>query len=210
MGTNLNTVLDEYRVFETAHFIYGEPRWLRLGRRGLFLLSGCGLAYFMTSAATMPFVVTLLLWIVSGLAIVVAVRTPPASIHFASDAQGVYFPSEQKLRIAGPVMAQKWLFVPWSNISSIGVQLLLDEWGNTKCVTFGLRASEDEQRVFFSRTARPGFHEGLPIGNRGSILVGYPSVFRSPYKALAILRNLQRQQTDNRLNPEDVTLRTEH
>lgn len=154
----------------------------------------------------MPIIVTLLLWIVSGLTIVFAVRSSYASIDFASDEQGVYFPSWQKFRITGSVMSQKWLFVPWSNISSIGVQLLLDEWGNTKCVTFGLCANEEEQRVFFSGTARLDFDEGSPSGNRGSILVGYPSAFRSPYKAVAILRSLQRQQTDNMVNPEKVTL----
>lgn len=210
MGTNLNTVLDEYPALKTVHLIYGEPRWLRLGWRGLLLLSGCGLAYFTTSAATMPIVATLLLWIVSGLAIVVAVRSSSASIHFASDAQGVYFPSWQKLRITGPAMSQKWLFVPWSNISSLGVQLSLDECGNTKCVTIGLRASEEEQRVFFKGMAKLDFDEASPIGDSGSILVGFPSAFRSPYKAVTILRDLQRQQTANMGNPEDVTLLVEH
>jgi len=192
----VNTVLDRYPALGDAHFICSEPGWLRIVRRGLFLLSGFGLAYFAISPSTITFLAPLLLWLLSVLAIAVAVRPLSGHIRYVSDSQGVYFPSQQRLWRIGPARPKTWLFVPWSNISKVGVQSLLDEWGYTEGVTFCLRASEEERQVYFSETAVPDLDGISPSGHshRGSILIGYPSPFISPYKIAAILLRFQHQQ----------------
>jgi hypothetical protein len=207
---SVNTVLDDYPALAAAQFISGRPRWLDAVSRAVLLLSGGGLAYLATSISTIPSLAALLLWIVSGLAILVAVRPWSASIDYAGDAHGVYFPSRQSFGIVGRTKPPTWLFVPWSNVSNIGVQPLLDESGNAKGVTFCLRASDDERRVYFSGTAMLDLDERSPIGQRGSILVGYRSAFKSPYKIAATLRSLQRRQTDGIVTAGDVSLLTGH
>ncbi|MFZ4539128.1 hypothetical protein [Propionivibrio sp.] len=191
-GHGENTVLDEFPVFSSAHFICAEPRWLGTALRGLLLLSGLGIAYIATTAPNLPSTINLLLWIASGLAILGAIMLSPDSIHYASDPQGVYFPSRERSGIFGPSRPQTWLFVPWSNITSLCASLLLNESGNTKGVIFSLRASEEERRVYFTGTTMPTHDKGLLIGDRSTILVGFPSAFKSPYKIAELLHSFRR------------------
>lgn len=191
----MNTVLDRYPALSSEHFICREPRWVGVARRAAFLLSGCGLALFLTRAPSIPFVATVLLWIVSGLAAFVAMRPLLGSIRYISDRQGVYFPAQKKLGTVGSTKHQTWLFVPWPNISSISVQLMLDESGSKKGVTFRLCANEEERRRYFSGAAMLNFEAGASSGDGRSILVGYPSGFKSPYKVAAMLSRFQRRHT---------------
>jgi hypothetical protein len=105
--------------------------------------------------------------------------------------------------IVGPAGPQKWLLVPWSNISSICVQQLLVESENTKGVTFCLRASDEDRRVYFARTAMLKHEHLPPVGDHASILVGFPSAFKSPYDIAALLRSFQSRSPDNTSSPDD-------
>lgn len=191
---SLNTVLDGYPALSSDHFICREPRWVGIALRAALLLSGCGLALFLIQAPSIPFVATVLLWIGSGLAVLVATRPLPGSIRYISDPQGVYFPARKRLGSVGSAKDPTWLFVPWPNISSITVQLMLDESGSKKGVTFRLRANDEERRRYFSAAAMLNFGAGASSGDGGSILVGYPSAFKSPYKVAAMLSRFQRRQ----------------
>jgi hypothetical protein len=188
----INTVIDESSVLSAAHVIGSEPRWMGWLRRGLLLLGGFALATIGMPGPHLPGATTLLLWPLAGLAILFALRRTPAAVHYACDQQGVYFPSRQvaKSRAAQP---RRWLLVRWPNISSISVQLLLEESGNAKGVTFRLRASEAEQREYFSGTAMLKVGKENNAGGHADILVGFPSLFQSPHEVAALLFSYQRQ-----------------
>ena len=199
----MNTVLEQFPVLDSAHFICAEPRWLGTVWRGLYLLAGLGMAYLATSVPDIAFATTLLLWFVSGLAILAAMRPARARIYYASDALGVYFPESKSSGIIGPTGPQTWLLVPWSNISSISVQQLLVESENTRGVSFCLRASDEHQRVYFAQTAMLKHEHLPPVGDHASILVGFPSAFKSPYDIVALLRSFQSRSADNMQSPDD-------
>jgi hypothetical protein len=192
----MNTVLEKFPVLDAAHFICAEPRWVGTVWRVLYLLAGLGMAYLATSVPAIAFATTVLLWIVSGLAILAAMRPSRARIYYASDALGVYFPERKSSGIVGPTEPQTWLLVPWSNISSICVQQLLVESENTRGVTFCLRASDEDQRVYFARTAMLKHEHLPPVRDHASILVGFPGAFKSPYDIAALLRSFQSRSAD--------------
>ncbi|MBL8415244.1 MAG: hypothetical protein JNM42_12475 [Propionivibrio sp.] len=199
----MNIVLEKFPVLDAAHFICAEPRWMGTVLRGLYLLAGLGMAYLATFVPAIPIAASLLLWIVSGLAILAAMRPARATIYYASDALGIYFPERKWSGISGFAGPQTWLLVPWSNISSISVQVLLDESGNTKGVTFCLRASDEDQRLYFARTAMLKHEHLPPVGDRASILVGFPSAFKSPYDIAALLRSFQSRSSEKTTSPDD-------
>ena len=191
----MNTVLDGYPSLDSEHFVCGLPRWVLTALLGLFLLSGCGLAYFVTRTPSISFAKTLLLWAASGLAILLVVRPMRGSISFACDLKGAYFPSRIGLKDLASSMPQKWLLVPWSNVFAINVQLVPDESGVKKLVMFRLRANDDERQVFFSGASTLNLETGVSIGKRSSFVVSYPSAFKSPYKIVAILSKFLRRET---------------
>lgn len=199
----MNTVLEQFPVLDSAHFICAEPRWLGTVWRGLYLLAGLGMAYLATSVPDIAFATTLLLWFVTGLAILAAMRPARARIYYASDALGVYFPEGKRSGLIGPSGPQTWLLVPWSNISSIGVQQLPVESENTRGVTFTLLASAEDRRVYFAQTAMLKHEHLPPVGDHASILVGFPSAFKSPYDIVALLRSFQSRSADNTQSPDD-------
>ncbi len=203
---NVNTVLDGYPSLDSDHFVCGVPRWVLTALRGLLLLCGCGLAYFVTQTPSISFAKTLLLWAVSGLAIILVVWPMRGSISFACDPKGAYFPSRKGLKNFASTEPQKWLLVPWSNVFAINVQLVPDESGAKKLVTFRLRANEDERQMFFSGASTLNFETGAPNGRRSTFVVGYPSAFKSPYKIVAILSKLKRRESIYSVKPDDAIL----
>jgi len=206
---SMNAVLEHFPDLAATHFICSEsPFWRRL-TRGFLLLSGGGIACLAWSAQELPWLVTMLLWLASILAIVSAIRMSKELIHYASDAHGVYFPARQKVVAIAAAKPQSWLLVPWPNISRVSVQLVANDSGNTRGVAFCLRASDAEQRVYFSGTAMPDFHEGSG-GDRGSVTVMYPVAFRSPHKIVAILLGFQRRQSKKLPGADEAGLLAGH
>ena len=186
-----NIVLDDDPALSAAHFICREPRYVGMAWRTFWVVLGCVLAYLALSAPMIAGPLRLVFWITSGLGLVAALRQASGTIHFASDSLGVYFPSRQRLVMVRPATPQRWLFVPWSNVSSIGVQLLLDESGSSKGVTFSLCASAEERRVYFPGAATRGVEARSPAGGLALIRVGYPGASGSPDKVVVLLRGLQ-------------------
>jgi hypothetical protein len=194
----MNKVVNEFPGLNTAHFISTESRWPIAVMLGLWVLCGCAFVYLASSASTLPSAAIVFLGIASAL-LLVALLSARGSIHYASDACGVYFPS-RFFWIGGRAKVRTWLFVPWPNISRISVQPLGES--GTKGVAFCLRASDEERRLYFARAATLDL--GDVSGTDSSILVVYPSAFRSPYKIAAILGAF-RQHSEQDYARSDLT-----
>ena len=191
---NDNRVLDAPPDPRSAYLVRNEPRCVNLLRRGLLVLAAGALAWLAISAATLA----LALGIASALALVLALRLPPPAVHFIADALGIYVPPRPTgCGTPGPAETKRWLFVPWTNISGIRVQLLLDESGSAKGVAFSVRASAEQQQLYFSAAAIAGRDQRPPGGDRASIDVGYHSALRSPFKIAATLRRWSAPSADS-------------
>ena len=193
----MNTVLDGYPVLGPEHFVYGVPAWAEAALRGFFLLSGCALAFLVTQIPGTTPATTVFLLAVSGVPIFLALRPVRASVRFACDRHGAYFPSLKGLKKRAWATPRKWLLVPWANVQAIKVQLLPDESGVKKLVTFSLRASDDERQAFFAETSASDFETRAPAGKPVSFLVAFPSAFKSPYKTVAILSRFHRRKAED-------------
>ena len=90
---------------------------------------------------------------------------------FVADEQGIFFPGQDR-----------WLFVPWPNISNIRVVEIMDGESSTG-IAFNLRLSPQEKTEFFRQPLRPADH--LHAGS-AQLAVGYASYPPSP-KALATI-----------------------
>lgn len=162
---------------------------------GSCILSGCALAYWATSACTTVAVAVL----APGIACVVwAVALLPAngSVHYVGNARGLYFPTRRRSWILGRSKTQPWLFVPWSNVLRISVAPLLDESGR-KGVSFSLRVSDEQRRLYFPRAAVLDWGDESRINTACSILVAYPSICKPLHKIVSILCALQRQPEED-------------
>ena len=191
----VNTVVDELPAFNAAHFICAEPRWMVTIAPPLCLLSACVLAYWAGSANRIAAAVILGIGIACAM-LAAALRPTRSAIYYASDARGVYFPSRRNIWKLGRVAPRSWLFVPWSRVSRISVQPLLDESGR-RGVTFCLRASDEQRRRYFSRSATLDAGRDPGIGTDCSILVVFPGAFKSPYRIASILCAFQQQLEDD-------------
>ena len=197
-GKTRNTVFNELPPLSAEHFICREPPYVGLFRRGGCFLVGSGLAYSALLAPAAPWQLAALLSIASGLAILAAIRLQAAQMLFAGDSPGVYFPSRPRFSLVGRATAQRWLFVPWSNISAIKVQRLLDESGSRQGVAFSLRASEEERRLYFPESVRQRPGVSSAPGAAISIGVAYPGgEAGSPERLAERLRGMQRRASQS-------------
>ena len=189
----MNKVVNEFPGLDMAHFICAEPRWLSAIMLGLCGLCGCAFVYLASSASPLPSAAIVLLGIAAAL-LLLTLLSAHGSIHYASDARGMYFPS-RLFWISSRAKVRTWLFVPWSNISRISVQPLGES--GTKGVAFCLRASDEERRLYFARAATLDLGDKSPDGTGCSILVGYPSAFKSPYRIASILCGFQQHSEED-------------
>lgn len=185
-GPRRNEILAELPALSDARFVCREPRYVGLLRRGLLALGAAGLAAWALAAPAIAAPLAALLLLVAGLATVAAIRARSGAIHFVGDRSGIFFAAAPGVRRA---TAQRWLFVPWSNISGIGVQLLLEESGSRKGLALSLCVSAHERRLFFARSVWRDADAGAADGD--SIRIAYPGVFNSSYRLAATLRGLQ-------------------
>ena len=197
-GQTRNMVFNEFPTLSAAHVICREPPYVGLFRRGGWLLVGSGLGYSALSAPALPWPLAVLLSIASGLAILAAIRLQAAQMLFAGDSPGVYFPSRPRFSLVGRATAQRWLFVPWSNISAIKVQRLLDESGSRRGVAFSLRVSEEERRRYFPESVRQRPGASSAAGAAISIGAAYPGgEAGSPERLAERLRRMQRRASQS-------------
>ena len=199
----MNKTLSARPAFGHDHFIYRTPRWLEATHRGLCLLIAGLLAYLALSTDSIALPLAVTLWLASGILVLTGLRgrTEDVSIHFVCDHEGIYFPSSRTLSIVARTNEVPWLHVPWSNISGIRIQLLLDETGNTKGIVFNVVATESEEREFLARHTMirdPGVRKPGPTK---SILVGFSSFFHRHDEVMSILRRFQTTAPSNGIVP---------
>ena len=185
-GRRRNEILAELPALSDARFVCREPLYVGLLRRGLLVLGAAGLAAWALALPALPRPLVALLLLVAGLAMVAAIRLRSGAIHFVGDCSGIFFAAAPGVRSA---TAQRWLFVPWSNISGIGVQLLLEESGSRKGLALNLRINAHERRLFFARSVWRDANAGAADGD--SIRLAYPAALNSSYRLAATLRGLQ-------------------
>lgn len=176
-----NEIVAELPASRDARFVCREPLYVSLFWRALLALCAGALAGWALAVPALPRSLAVLLLLGAGLAAIAAIRLRSGAIHFAGDRSGLFFAAPRT------GAAQRWLFVPWSNISRIGVQLLLDESGR-KGLALSLRVSAHERRLFFARSVWRD--AGLAVDG-DSIRVAYPALLNSPYRLAAALRSLQ-------------------
>jgi len=190
----LNKILSARPAFDDDHFTYRTPRWVEHTYRGLFLSAAALLAYAALSMNEASSVLNVLLWLASGICVLMVIRPRPesASIHFVCDHGGLYFPSSRAKSIAAPTADVPWLHVPWHNVSNARIQLLLDETANTKGVAFSIFASASEEREFLApHSMRIGW--GGPVSGSGKqCVVGFSDFF---HRHQDVISNFERFQT---------------
>ena len=175
-----NEVVAELPVLSDARFVCREPLYVSLLWRIAPALCAAALAGWVLAASALPRPLAALLLGVAGLALVAAMRRRGGAIDFAADCSGIFF-------AAPSAAAPRWLFVPWANVTAIGVQWLLEESGR-KGLALTLRVSAHERRQFFARSV---WRDAGPAGDGDALRVAYPGVLGSPYRLAATLRALQ-------------------
>lgn len=182
VGRRRNEILAELPALSAARLICREPFYVSLFWRALLALCAGALACWALAVPALPRPLAVLLLLGAGLAAIAAIRLRSGAIHFAGDRSGLFFAAPRT------GAAQRWLFVPWSNISRIGVQLLLDESGR-KGLALSLRVSAHERRLFLARSVWRDADASDADGD--SIRVAYPGLLNSSYRLAAALRGLQ-------------------
>lgn len=177
-----NEIVAELPALSDARYVCREPLYVSLLWRTLLALCAAALAGWALAAAALPRSLAALLLCVAGLALVAAIRRRGGAIHFAGDCSGIFF-------AAPPAAAPRWLFVPWANVTAIGVQWLLEESGR-KGLVLTLRVSANERRQFFARSV---WRDAGPVADGETLRVAYPGALGSPYRLAATLRALQSQ-----------------
>jgi hypothetical protein len=116
----------------------------------------------------------------------------PRAIKFLADDRGVYFPCNELLVAAtGQVSSNRWLLVPWSNISNLRVAREIDHEGSSaKCVAFDVKVSPDEQAEFFQHVGYPS--DRTRHGN-DCLPVAYSDFPPFPKTTVALLQSMSRR-----------------
>ncbi|TRZ91350.1 MAG: hypothetical protein D4R84_14395 [Rhodocyclaceae bacterium] len=189
----MNKILSARPEFSDDHFIYRSPRWLEATYLGLLLLIAGLLAYLALSINSIPLPLTLMLWLASGILVLIALRRrhEAASIYFACDRGGVYFPSIRSRSIVVPTTDVSWLHVPWDNISDIRIQLFLNEAANTRGVVLSIVATDSEAREFLAHHAV--LKDAIPRKSipTESFPVGFSTFFHRHSEVMSILKRFQ-------------------
>jgi hypothetical protein len=190
----LNKILSKRPVFGEDHFIYRTPQWVETLFKGLGLLIAGFLAYLALSITGLSPILTVMLWLASGVLGLITIRRRPeeASIYFACDQQGIYFPSSGAQSILVRPNDLAWLHVPWHNISDIRIQLLLDETANRKGVVLSIVATDPEVREFLSRHSVFKARKAQTSSSIKGFLVGFSNFF---HRHEEVMRHLGRFQT---------------
>jgi len=204
----LNKTLSARPAFGDDHFIYRTPRWVEATYLGLSLLIAGLLAYLALSISSNSLPLTVTLWLASGILVVIALRRRPeaASIYFACDQEGIYFPSSRAKSIVTRTKDVPWLHVPWHNISDIRIQLLLDEAANRKGVVFSVAATSTEEREFLARHSVFKNREAQKSGSIKGFLVGFSNFFHRQDDVMFHLGRFQTTTQAPRRQPIEMNL----
>jgi len=208
----LNKILNTRPVFGKDHFIYRTPRWVETLFKGLGLLIAGFLAYLALSIPGISPTLTVTLWLASGVLGLITIRRRPeeASIYFACDQGGIYFPSSRAQSIVVRPNDVPWLHVPWHNISDIRIQLLLDETANRKGVVLSIVATDLEVREFLSRHTVFKARKALGSSSVKGFLLGFSNLFHRHEDVMAHLGRFQTTAPATPLQPTESDLKRAH
>lgn len=174
------------------HYVHRTPEWLV----GLFRISfGVGgivlAALALRDWSEMPLGFRGLVCILVPAFAFFALRTPSA-IKFLADERGVFFPCNALLLAArGRENSNRWLLVPWHNISNIRLAREVDhEGGAATCVAFDVQVSPDAQAEFFQHV---GYPSDRTRDGSNCLPVAYSDFPPSPKATVARLQGMKRR-----------------
>ena len=201
----MNKTLSARPAFGHDHFICRTPQWFEATYRGVCLLIAGLLGYLALSIDSIALPLAAMLWLASGILLLLGLRrrTEGDSIYFVCDQEGVFFPSSRALSIGRRTKEVPWLNVPWSNISDIRIQLLLDETGNTEGIVFSVVATDAEAHEFLARHSMIRDPREKASGPTNSFLVGFSSFFHRHDDVMAILKRFQPTAPSNGIAPAE-------
>jgi len=152
----MNDVLNAVPSPEGQHYRVLAPPWLtRLLRLGS-LAFGLGTLWLaLRHWAAMPIAVNLLVCVLVPAFFLMALHprgwaqfsTRPALV---ADRRGLYFPSLEPV-VLGQPLRERWLFVPWSNVSNLREAKVMSADGACRCAAFDVAATAEQVREFFNR-----------------------------------------------------------
>jgi hypothetical protein len=182
----MNQVHHELPTLEGEYFVYRLPHWLMHLLRAFSGIAGITTALIaIRHWGNMPVQFQALTCLLVPAFFYFAATRQNGSRHvrLLADEQGMFFPGEDK-----------WLFVPWTNISKIRVVKIMDGNASTG-VAFNLQLSPQEEFEFFRNHLKPADQ----LNSRGLLLaVGYVNWPPSPKKLAEILlglKNRNRQES---------------
>ena len=163
-------------------FVYRLPAWLIQFLRVGFGAAGITTAFLAAEnwgALPVPLRV-LCAFLAAGFCLVAINRKIlEPHTHFVADEQGIFFPGQDK-----------WLFVPWPNISEIRVVEMMDGDSSTG-IAFNLRVSPQEKFEFFQKHLKPADHLR---GGSEQLAVGYAYYPPRPKTLAAALLGLKHKR----------------
>lgn len=175
----MNQILQKTPILEGEHIICRLPRWFVHLLRAFFGIACVTAALFAIQHRgdmPVPFLAVFCLIVPALFFFATTRRIGYQDVHLMADEQGMFFPGEDK-----------WLFVPWSNISKIRVTKIMDGNASTG-VAFNLRLSPQEEFEFFQNHLKPA---DQLISGGAFVAVGYVNWPPSPIKLAEILRGLK-------------------
>ena len=182
----MNQVHHELPTLEGEYFVYRLPHWLIHLLRAFSGIAGITTALIaIRHWGNMPvqFQALTCLLVPAFFYFATTRQTGSRHVRLLADEQGMFFPGEDK-----------WLFVPWTNISKIRVVKIMDGNASTG-VAFNLQLSPQEEFEFFQNHLKPADQ----LNSRGLLLaVGYVNWPPSPKKLADILlglKNRNRQES---------------
>ncbi len=188
---NMNQILEEKPTIISPYFVYHMPKWAALSLKGVLFLFGIATAYLaFHEQANTPLVIIGFLYFLSGCFLLSAFhpKTGREKIYFICDHLGMYFPSYQSQMLFPRGNTERWLFVPWINIKNIKAERLLDGDGITNGLAISVKASEEEERLFFGELA---VMKQRLLSNKdaeGNLIVGYSNIFQKTDGVVSTLK----------------------
>ena len=189
---SVNETFPEMPTLGGEHYVHRIPKWLVALFRVSFVIGAIALAAMsLRDWSEMPLGFRGLVCILVPAFAFFAFRTPRA-IKFLADDRGVFFPCNEPLVAAtGREGANRWLLVPWRNISNVRVATEIDHEGSSaKCVAFDVKISPDEQAEFFQHV---GYPSDRTRNGSNCLPVAYSDFPPVPKTTVARLQSLSRQ-----------------
>lgn len=187
-----NATFPEMPRLRGAHYVHRTPQWLVVLFRLAFGIGSVVLAALaLRDWSAMPLGFRGLVCVLIPAFMWFAFQSPRA-LKFLADERGVFFPCNELLAATvGRESSNRWLLVPWNNISNIRVATEVDHEGSSvTCVAFDVKVSPDEHAEFFQHVGYPSDR----IRNEGNCLpVAYSDFPPAPKSTVALLQGMHRR-----------------